>query len=351
MTAERQHHLPSAGGRGRDSPGGARLYRAINAVRRCSRPCCWNSPLCAGPGTARLPPTPCCARLHFDSDTSWLVGAAASDREQVVAQLADLVRRHLLVERPDPEGMVHALPFPYHLSVLLANDPVGEIGTARQALQDRALSLQQGDGDGGHRGLLPPRAMADLRAQAALCGPARAPVGHAAARRRTPDGRAARSPGHRPQQCVPPPPPCGPPLVEAAQLAALDAGPEALATLLAVRPPGLPAPLLTGGARPVARRRHGTGPPGEGYEVVGLGRLSLVRCCGWWFESVRCLDFAGPDAARPPGPSNEQYSVSGATARRIAGTSGGQRRRRPPLSRRTWPERWLPSPSVCRVPC
>ncbi len=230
----------------------------------------------------------------LDSDTSWLVGAAASDREQVVAQLADLVRRHLLVERPDSEGVVHALPFPYHLSVLLANDPVGEIRTARQALQDRALSLQQGDGDGGHRGLLPPRAMADLRQALAL-----------------PDLRAVvvgshwpRAVGHRtgglpdrlgidPNQ-VRPAAALRPPLVEAAQLAALDAGPEALATLRTVRPPGLPAPLLTGGAdllREALEQAH----RGEGYEVVGLGRLSrpVLR---WWFESVRCLDFAGPDA-------------------------------------------------------
>jgi hypothetical protein len=73
-------------------------------------------------------------------------------------------------------------------------------------------------------------------------------------------------------------------------LAMLDGSPADLDALLNARPPGLAAPLVTGGAdllRDVLwRMRQGD----EVYEVCGLGRLSpaVLR---WWFQRVRCLEF------------------------------------------------------------
>ncbi len=267
---------------------------AIKLARRCSPRCCWKSPPCLRVRDCATPPTPSCAACARSTPTppGWSATLLpTANRSSPSSQFWYGAIFLSNVRTRKARSML------YHTS-LTSRCCWPTTRRGRSARRDkpcriRPSSLQQGEGDGGHRGLLPPRAMADLRQALAL-----------------PDLRAVvvgshwpRAVGHRtgglpdrlgidPNQVRPAAAALRPPLVEAAQLAVPDAGPEALATLLTVRPPGLPAPLITGGAD-LLREALDQAHRGEGYEVVGLGRLSrpVLR---WWFESVRCLDFVGP---------------------------------------------------------
>ncbi len=227
---------------------------------------------------------------QIDPDTSWLQADDNSARGQIAYQLSDFVKRQLLVEKQWHGETVHALMFPYHLSVLLVTDQELEV---RNAIQ----SLRGSGGGGGARvgGLLPPRVRQDLHE---IVGAAPEPgfeFRAAVLGSHWPQGVEQRSGGvpNRvgldPSHVWPVAEALHPARRALPYLAALGASPDDLDALLRERLGGLAPPLVTGGAdllREVLQRMRGGD---AAYEVCGLGRLSpaVLR---WWFQRVRCLE-------------------------------------------------------------
>jgi hypothetical protein len=231
------------------------------------------------------------ARLRLiDPDTAWLQAGDNSERGQIASQLSDFVKRQLVVERQLHGEVAYALKFPYHLAVLLAVDQEAVVRGAIQALRSGG-----GEAGGEVRGLVPPRVLQDLlevvrqEPEAGLEFRAAVVGSHWPQAVNQRSGGIPNRLGIDPARVWPaaqareagaagPPP-----------LALLDASAEELGALLARRPAGLPAPLVTGGAdllrEVLGRMRRGN----EVYEVCGLSRLSpaVLR---WWFQRVRCLE-------------------------------------------------------------
>jgi hypothetical protein len=235
-------------------------------------------------------------RLIDEDAPRLLRGDDPSALGQITAQFKDFVNRELLIERYEQGEAVYFLKFPYHLSVLLANDQKADVLASLQALRDGA-----GRSSTEVRGLLPARVLNALR-EVVRPGPKGPdpdlPCRAAIVGTLWPDAINNRSRGVANSLGLDPsvvlgaeearkPGVAGQPL-----LSVLGAHVEDLDAILKDRPIGLAAPLFTGGAdllREMLRRgRRGS----DFYEIHGLSRLNLATV-RWWFQRVRGLEFPG----------------------------------------------------------
>jgi hypothetical protein len=228
----------------------------------------------------------------IDPDIAWLQ-KEQSARSQIRSQLDDFVKRQLLAERRRHGEPVYYLKFPYHLSVLLGTDQEAEVRSAIGSLRGRAGA------DEPRVELVPARVRQnllevtrddpdpDLPCRAAVVGS----LWPEAVSHRS--GGLPNRLGLNPADVFPAAEALRNGRPARRQLAVLDAGPADLDALLAARPAGLPAPLVTGGAD-LLRVALARSQAADLMEVCGLGRLSPL-VLRWWFQRVRCLEFPGDE--------------------------------------------------------
>jgi hypothetical protein len=226
-----------------------------------------------------------------EPDTAWLRREDSSAKSQIAYQLNDFVKRQLLTETVIEGETVYRLKFPYHLPVLLANNPEEEIRLA-------IAEIRREDENGKQpqvRALLSPRALEDLRLltrqppEEGLCFRAALVASHwPEAVNHNSGGVAVRlgfDPGETLRVAE-----VGPDSALRPCLTVYDAAPANVQEFLERRPGGLPAVLFTGGADLLRWALYRMYQSDEVFEIGTLGRIG-ANVLRWWFQRVRCLEF------------------------------------------------------------